>query len=238
MGTNKYKKNTGHTMISSAISPNHGPGFLLRTALPGAFVLLASLYMFLDAAGWQGLWMVTLKAAPIAVLGVMATGMLVGTTRTLTLLALAFSALGDVLLALEFPLQFVAGLAAFLVAQLIYTGNFLRGAQFRSQRFLIRALPLLLAASLLASQLMPAAGPLAPAVFCYLLAITAMALSAAAHRGNSGLLFAGAIIFMISDTLIAVNRFLMPLPMAGTAIMVTYYGAQLALLYGIGRARA
>ncbi|WP_237067775.1 lysoplasmalogenase [Microbulbifer guangxiensis] len=225
-------------MTSSAISPDSRPGFLPRTALPAVFALLAALYIYLDAAGVSGIGMVVLKAAPIAVLGALATLILRGRTRTLTLVALGFSALGDVLLALEFPLQFVAGLAAFLVAQLVYTANFLRGAQWRSQRFAMRALPLLLAASLLASQLLPAAGQLAAAVSFYLLAITGMALSAAAHRGRSGLLFAGAIIFMISDTLIAVNRFLLPLPMAGTAIMVTYYGAQLALLYGIGRARA
>ncbi|KUJ83833.1 lysoplasmalogenase [Microbulbifer flavimaris] len=226
------------TMTSAATSPTVSNGLVLRKLLPAAFALLAGLYIFLDAAGGQALWMPALKAAPIAVLGIMAALMLRGVTRTLTLVALAFSALGDVLLALDFPLQFVMGLAAFLIAQVVYAANFLRGAQFRSQRFAMRALPLLLATSLLASQLLPAATELAPAVLCYLLAITAMALAAAAHRGNSGLLYAGAIIFVVSDTLIAVNRFLLPLPLAGTAIMVTYYGAQLALLYGIGRARA
>ncbi|GAA5525314.1 hypothetical protein Maes01_01880 [Microbulbifer aestuariivivens] len=228
---------------NSEIAPKASHGRLVRTLLPAAFALLAAAYLYLDAAGFTGNWMAGLKAAPILILGIMAALMVRGLTRTLTLVALAFSALGDVLLALEFPLQFIAGLGAFLIAQLVYAANFLRGADLPGRertrrRFAMRALPLLLAASLLGGLLLPAAGDLAPAVLCYLLAISLMALAAAAHRGNSGLLYAGATLFMASDALIAVNRFLLPLPMAGTAIMVSYYAAQLALLYGIGRARA
>ena len=210
----------------------------LRTRLPVAFIAFATAYMLLDAAGIQGYWMPSLKALPIALLGVLALQQLRGLTRTLTLAALCFSALGDVLLALEFPNQFVFGLGAFLLAQLLYAANFLRAANFRSRRFALRGLPVLLAALLLAQLLLPAAGELALAVLVYLSAIVAMALSAAAHRGDSALLFAGAATFMVSDALIAVNKFLLPLPLAGTAIMLTYYGAQMMLLYGIGRARA
>lgn len=210
----------------------------LHTRLPLAFVAFAAAYMVLDAAGIQGSWMVSLKALPIALLGLLALQRLRGLTRTLTLVALCFSALGDVLLALEFPQQFVFGLGAFLLAQLVYAANFLRRADFRCRRFALRGLPVLLAALLLAQLLLPPAGELAAAVLVYLAAIVAMALSAAAHRGDSALLFAGAVTFMVSDTLIAVNKFLQPLPLAGTAIMLTYYGAQMMLLYGIGRARA
>ncbi|SHF24822.1 Uncharacterized membrane protein YhhN [Microbulbifer donghaiensis] len=206
--------------------------------LPLAFVAFAAVYMALDAGGLRGPWMASLKIVPIAILALLALRDLRGPTRTLTLAALSFSALGDVLLALEFHNHFVFGLGAFLLAQLTYAGNFLRRADFRNQRTLLRALPVLAAALLLAQLLLPAAGELAPAVLVYLLAIVAMALSAAAHRGDSALLFAGAVTFMASDTLIALNKFIAPLPLAGTAIMLTYYGAQMALLYGIGRARA
>ena len=220
--------NTTHTSLQAA----------LHTRLPIAFVAFAAAYMLLDAAAIQGYWMPSLKALPIALLGVLALQQLRGLTRTLTLAALCFSALGDVLLALQFPQQFVFGLGAFLLAQLLYAANFLRHADFRSRRFVLRGLPVLVAALLLARWLLPAAGELAAAVLVYLAAIVAMALSAAAHRGDSALLFAGAVTFMLSDALIAVNKFLQPLPLAGTAIMLTYYGAQMMLLYGIGRARA
>lgn len=210
----------------------------LRARLNIAFIATAAIYMLLDARGLGGPWMASLKILPISLLALLALGQLRGATRTLTLVALCFSALGDLLLALDFPNQFVFGLGAFLLAQLTYTGNFLRSAEFRSRRAALRGGPVLIAALALAYLLLPAAGELAPAVLVYLLAIAAMALSAAAHRGNSVLLFAGAATFMVSDTLIALNKFIAPLPLAGTAIMLTYYGAQMALLYGIGRARA
>jgi uncharacterized membrane protein YhhN len=194
--------------------------------------------MVLDAYGLHGPWMASMKIVPIAILALLALRSLSGLTRTLALAALAFSALGDLLLALEFANRFVYGLGAFLLAQLIYASNFLRAADFRSRRTALRGVPVLIAALLLARVLLPAAGELAPAVLVYLLAIVIMALCAAAHQGDSALLFAGAVTFMVSDTLIALNKFVIPLPVAGTAIMVTYYGAQLALLYGLARARA
>ncbi|WP_250461391.1 lysoplasmalogenase [Microbulbifer litoralis] len=203
-----------------------------------AFALSAALFMALDAAGAAGPWMACLKIVPIAILALLARRNLSGPTQGLILTALGLSALGDVLLALEFPNQFVFGLGAFLLAQLVYAGTFLRAADARRRGFWLRAAPVLLAALLLARLLLPAAGELALPVLVYLLAIVAMALSAAAHRGDSGLLFAGAVTFMASDTLIALNRFIAPLPLAGTGIMLTYYGAQLAILYGVGRTRA
>lgn len=203
-----------------------------------AFAVFALLYLILDATALHGLWMPVLKVIPIAILIRIARRILKGLTRLLTQIALGLSALGDLLLALDFPNQFIFGLGAFLAAQLVYTGNFLRGADFRSKRSVVRCAPVLLAALLLAQLLLPAAGELAPAVLAYLFAIVAMALSAAAHRGDSALLFAGAVTFMISDTLIALNKFVAPLPLAGTTVMITYYGAQAALLYGVARARA
>ncbi|WP_020414137.1 lysoplasmalogenase [Microbulbifer variabilis] len=205
---------------------------------PATFILCAALFMLLEGLGVQGLWMASLKALPIAILGLMALRHLGGLTRRLTLVALSFSALGDVLLEMDFHNQFVFGLGAFLLAQLVYVANFLRFANFRNRRSLLRIVPVILAAVLLAQLILPATGELAPAVLVYLLAIVAMALAAAAHRGHSGLLFTGALVFLLSDTLIALNKFITPLPFADTAIMLTYYSAQLAILYGVRRAQA
>jgi len=205
---------------------------------PATFIFCAALFILLEGAGIQGLWMASLKALPIAILGVMAQRHLEGLTRQLVLVALAFSALGDVVLEMDFPNQFVFGLGAFLLAQLVYAVNFLRFANFRNRRSLLRVVPVILSAVLLTRLILPATGELAPAVLVYLLAIVTMALAAAAHRGQSGLLFGGALIFMLSDTLIAINKFIAPLPFADTAIMLTYYGAQFTILYGIRRAQA
>jgi len=222
----------------TAADTSSNPSPLANARWLTAFAASAALFMALDALAIRGPWMPALKIVPIALLMAAARCDLHGTARTLILAALALSALGDVLLALDFPNQFVFGLGAFLLAQLTYAGNFLRAADFRCRRFWLRGLPVIVAALLLARLLLPAAGALALPVLVYLLAIVAMALCAAAHRGDSALLFAGAATFMASDTLIALNKFIVPLPLAGTAIMLTYYGAQLGILYGTGRAQA
>ncbi|MCA0899941.1 MULTISPECIES: lysoplasmalogenase [Microbulbifer] len=199
------------------------------------FAVSALAYIALRAAGIEALWMAALKIVPIATLFWIAATSLAGLTRTLTLIALAFSATGDVLLAVPFANHFVFGLGAFLLAQLTYAGNFLRAAQLGSRRFMLRGVALVLAALLLARQVLPGAGELAMPVAFYIVAIVFMALSAAAHRSGSSLLFAGAVTFMVSDALIALDRFVEPVPMAGMWIMLTYYGAQALLVMGLVR---
>ena len=204
--------------------------------LVAMFILGSALYMALDAANTQALWMPALKIVPILALISVAARNLTGLTRTLTLVALAFSATGDVLLAIDFPNHFIFGLGAFLLAQLTYAGTFLRWAQAGSRRFALRGMAVVLAALLLARQVLPGAGELAMPVVFYIVAIVTMALSAAAHRSGSSLLFAGAVTFMVSDALIAINRFVDPVPLAGTWIMLTYYAAQALLVTGLIRA--
>lgn len=201
-----------------------------------AFALASAVYMALDASAAAGNWMALLKIVPILILGWLANRHLGATTRLLALAALALSATGDVLLAVPFSNHFVFGLGAFLLAQLTYTANFLRAAHFGSRRFVLRGVAIVVAAWLLARQVLPGAGELAVPVACYIGAIVAMALSAAAHRSGSSLLFAGAVTFMVSDALIAINRFVDPVPLAGTWIMLTYYVAQALLVFGLIRA--
>jgi uncharacterized membrane protein YhhN len=68
-------------------------------------------------------------------------------------------------------------------------------------------------------------------VAVYALAITAMVGSVTNLQGliDASIfrpLLAGVLLFLLSDTLIAVNKFLTPLPLAGLAIMATYLLAQ------------
>ena len=225
------------TATATAVAGTDATDFPPNTTLPLiALVLAAGLYILMDGLSIDGPWMPALKIVPIAILAWQAARHLAGTSRTLALIALVFSATGDVLLAVEFANHFIFGLGAFLLAQLTYAGNFLRHARRPSLCLAGRAFSILVAAGLLAMQVLPAAGDLALPVAFYIVAIVSMALSAAAHRSGSSLLFAGALTFMASDALIAINRFLDPVPLAGTWIMLTYYGAQALLVYGLIRA--
>jgi uncharacterized membrane protein YhhN len=47
------------------------------------------------------------------------------------------------------------------------------------------------------------------------------------------MVFGGATLFMISDSLIAINRFLEPLPRVGIWVMITYIAAQYLILTGL-----
>ena len=73
------------------------------------------------------------------------------------------------------------------------------------------------------------------AVGAYVLVIALMA-AQAIGRGtvlrdaSSTAVALGACIFMASDTLIAINRFVQPLPMAGLWVLSTYYTAQILIV--------
>lgn len=146
--------------------------------------------------------------------------------------ALLFSGAGDVLLALPLANGFVLGLAAFLVAQLCYGVGFFnrRGAlagRARSRLVFVLALCISLAALIL-----PNTGQLMLPVAIYLCAIGTMAITSALHRTERATLFTGALLFVLSDSLIAINKFLWPFEASGLAIMITYYLAQALLVTG------
>ena len=140
----------------------------------------------------------------------------------LLLAAFVFSLVGDVFLML--PGRFIPGLVSFLVAHLFFVALFKRGVPWFASR---RALACTLgAAALMYAVLFPNLPPvLKVAVACYALVIAAMA-AQAIGRGPLGVA-AGAVLFMLSDSLLAINKFAVPLPMAQFFVLATYYAAQL-----------
>lgn len=148
--------------------------------------------------------------------------------------ALAFSACGDVLLALPIANGFVLGLGAFLIAQLSYAIGFYTQ---RRQPITVKAktrLAFIIVTSLgLAAVILPKTGDLLIAVSVYLSAIVIMACMAACHRTERAILFSGVLLFVLSDSLIAVNKFIIPFETSGWAIMITYYAAQALIVTGV-----
>jgi uncharacterized membrane protein YhhN len=154
-------------------------------------------------------------------------------STALLLAALVFSLAGDVFLMLPGD-YFIRGLAAFLVAHAFYIALFRQDAPWFANR---RALQGVLAVgvgvySVLWSHL-PDAG-LQVAVAAYITVIclmTSQALGRASTLGDAAAdrVALGACIFMASDALIAINKFLMPVPLASFWILVTYFAAQLLI---------
>ena len=148
------------------------------------------------------------------------------------LAALALCLAGDVLLMLEG--LFIPGLVSFLAAHLCYLALFKQGIRwFPSLRALAGTLA---AAVVMYAILFPHLGAvLKVAVAAYAVVIALMAAQAIGRavvlRDSASVAVAvGAVFFMLSDALLAINRFAQPLPMAQFWVLATYYAAQVLIV--------
>ncbi len=151
------------------------------------------------------------------------------------LAALALGAVGDVLLLGDRPWRFLAGLAAFLVGHLGYVACFLSLGLNAPAWAAIGGL--LLLASLTASRpVLPNAWRdgglgLAAPVALYMAVIGAMLVTAwMTGRVVVGI---GATVFVVSDTILALDRFVDHRRWAGVAVMVTYHLGQAVIVVGV-----
>ncbi|GMQ26523.1 lysoplasmalogenase [Algoriphagus sp. oki45] len=157
--------------------------------------------------------------------------------------ALIFSWIGDVLLL--WPNLFVYGLGSFFLAHVCYIIGF-KLAQKQATRIdqvnFVRSfffnLPVYLAAAFIFYLINPNLGILKIPVIGYILVIVSM-VATARDRYNKCIpasfwqVFVGSILFLISDGIIAVDKFYLSFPEAGILIMGTYATAQLLIVMGI-----
>jgi len=149
------------------------------------------------------------------------------------MLALAASLAGDVFLMFEG--YFMPGLLSFLLAQLLYFALFKQGVAWLPSRPAL-ALTMGMGALMYAflwTHGLPA--ELRAPVAVYIVAIALMAAQAlgraSALRDPAATRVAmGACLFMLSDTLLAFNRFVQPLPMAALWVLSSYYLAQVLMV--------
>lgn len=157
--------------------------------------------------------------------------------------ALVFSIAGDTLLmfANTNELFFILGLCAFLVAHLFYIYTF---HEIRTQRQIMGkwyvAIIVAIYYFLIINLLLPYLGGLKYPVIVYGLVISFMLLVAMhlydlKDNLTARYLLTGAILFVVSDSVLAINKFYQPYPWGGWAIMVTYVLAQWLLVKGLSR---
>lgn len=157
---------------------------------------------------------------------------------------LLFSLAGDILLIFQahHALFFIGGLISFLIAHLLYIGYYIRSAQATNDKvlngkFVFFMLMLAYGAAfymLLYNNL----GELKLPVLIYTLVLTSMNIFALNRYGKVNdksfkLIMIGALLFTSSDSLLALNKFLLPLPFAGIWILTTYAAAQYFIVEGI-----
>lgn len=164
-------------------------------------------------------------------------------TRNTMFLALFFSLLGDVLLLFVTNSHyfFIAGLFAFLLAHIFYIVVFLFKKN-KDNNLLPFVFVILFIASGLYSIIRPGLATMQIPVSIYILVISIMAITAFLRKGKVNkesyyLVLIGAILFMLSDSILALNKFYRPLAFSHISIMLTYALAQLAIVFGILKQR-
>ncbi|MET0635971.1 MAG: lysoplasmalogenase [Chitinophagaceae bacterium] len=159
---------------------------------------------------------------------------------SLITIALIFSWLGDVFLLFEsrVPLFFIIGLSSFLLAHIFYIIYFNRLRQNSSIPFSwVWIIPVAVYLVLFMKLLQPGLGALTWPVRIYglticLMLFTAIQLIYGSHKKAAWMMLAGALLFVLSDSLLAINKFYQSFPLSGFCIMFTYGVAQLLIVTG------
>lgn len=157
------------------------------------------------------------------------------TQDKIMLFALLFSCFGDIFLMFQQqnPNFFLFGLGSFLLAQVSYWFIFNKKGKLsyiKRLPFTVYTIGLVffLWEKIPSEFLLP--------IFVYSFAIMMMGIAAVQRQTNTKsyqYVLIGAIIFIASDSLIAVNKFAFTIPMAGFWIMATYIIAQYLIVEGI-----
>lgn len=161
------------------------------------------------------------------------------------LIAFFFSWVGDnfLMFSAANELFFFAGVGGFFLAQLTYIYTFATFGEV-SVKGLVRKNPLLILPFLvyvagIYTLLFPGLeGLMKPIILIYALSLVGMSLMALNRKGRVGqtsfrLVFIGSLLFLISDSMIALNKFYHEFAMAGFWIMISYIAAQYLIMRGL-----
>lgn len=160
--------------------------------------------------------------------------------------AFFFSWAGDMLLmfANSIEILFYAGVGGFFIAQLFYIRSFLgdkksrmnRGFLFNKPVWIIPFVIYLGLVLLLVSDGIE--GVMIPVIVIYAISLVGMSMAALNRRGlvshrSFAPVFAGSVLFVLSDSMIAINRFYQEFAGASFFIMLTYFIAQYLIMAGL-----
>lgn len=161
------------------------------------------------------------------------------------LLAYFFSWLGDNFLMLsgKNELFFYAGVGGFFFAQLGYIYTFIRFSE-KGVRGYVQRNPwisiffLAYVGGILLLLFPGLEGMMKPVITVYAISLMTMSMMALNRWGRVGtqsykLVFIGSLLFLISDSMIAINKFYAAIPLAGFLIMITYIAAQYLIMRGL-----
>jgi len=166
------------------------------------------------------------------------------------LVAFFFSWVGDNFLMFSGvnELFFYAGVGGFFCAQLAYIYVYTKYSEEKRKGYLQKN-PLIIFIFLLYIGgiyliLLPGLeGIMKPVILLYALSLMGMSMMALNRRGRVNpssfrYVFVGSLLFLVSDSMIAINKFTTEIPMAGFLIMISYISAQYLIMRGLIRENA
>ncbi len=201
--------------------------------LTRSFIVICLLYLLLIISGKEDMaWWLKPLLIPFLIRIVSISDKF--KTQKILLYALFFSWIGDVLLMFSdrHSLFFISGLVAFLIAQLIYIFLFHKQENISNNKIYWRFIPVILIyLSGVLSFLWSSLNEMKIPVVIYAFVISVMLLvSIKAYfewkKPAKLWVLIGAVLFVVSDTVLAINKFYAPIAMGSLFIMSTYLGAQ------------
>ena len=180
-----------------------------------------------------------LKISPLAVLVTISLPHAQTTKHKLFIAGLVFSSFGYIFLDVNRSQFFIYGLGSFLTAHIFYMICFAplsnifssSNPQFKSQ--LLATLGFLVFGLVMFSYIRPGLGELFLPVLIYMSVLMLMGVFALLSKKSNLWLILGGVSFIISDSIIGIDKFYLPIPNAGILIMLSYYFAQFSLVRGM-----
>ncbi len=156
--------------------------------------------------------------------------------RVYVVIALVFSWGGDVFLMMND--MFIAGLASFLLAHIFYIIAYHKTGAASGELRPLDVKKFVLFGVVLIWTLYPGLGDMLIPVLGYALVLLTMGIWAHKRRGATSaasfmLVSTGVILFVVSDGLIAINKFAIELPAERILVMSTYIAAQYLIVRGL-----
>lgn len=175
-----------------------------------------------------------IKAIPAISLAVLALIAISGSRGKLLFVSLLFCAAADIALEVAAGKYFVAGLGLFLIAHILFIVTFSRDFKFQKSKIPVIIL-LIVYSKMMAFVLTPSLKEMAMPVYIYMTAIMLMGIFAALRASKNDFTLYGAISFIVSDSVLAINKFMMPVVAVDYVVMITYYLALFLIVYGFLR---
>ncbi len=167
------------------------------------------------------------------------------TSKRIILIGLFAAFIGDLLLIFNGTAFFIGGMLAFIVTHIAYTTFFLKSSNVRFSKateFIVASVLVTIVAVKLLDFLKPYLGDMIWPVKIYMAAIAVMTASAANLLSNNLLkviattyFVPGAVLFVLSDAVLASNHFLYKDNFLDVVVMLSYGYAQCLMVQGFAR---